>query len=616
MNRILRKTHAKYNIDILRARDYYFNFAKSLNLFKTTVIFLLPVLLALSYIPCVQTKLGFSDSFRDILAGLFTLLIIVMSLIFDHFIDKYVNISNMLREYYDWNVLGIEGKCFIYDFSQVNKYLKKATKIPYQEKYEVWYSEVFSHNNNNNVICCQLDNILYAAFAYKTTERIYRILTGCFVAISIAFLGIIATQSSWQSALFAAFSLVECFTILQDKINKLQESHFLCTNLTKTAALLHPNELDVTTIISMQHAVIENRSLCIFLPRVIRNWFLKNDSKYYEELNFYKNKFLENDAYFPDNDKQIEVVSTDGTWGTTLSEIHNHLKPMMFQIIDVLQKENIDYWLDGGTLIGAMRDTNKGFIPWDDDIDLVIPVEYIEKAKTALNKQLPYHIQDMYNEQFYSPRLASFRVREDNQQSIINEKDSPLYIKYKHRGIFVDIYAYSPILYSISIDKAYRTCFIHPLNKRLKLLESRYTSSKKTEVIEKKFLKTKTRYMKRLEFYRKHANNKKYYIYSPEYIHDLKKAGPYYSAELLFGQKRYTEWEGLSCRIPTQPEEILKSCYGNNWETPPFETKIALQKKYGNEWYSKAKVGITILKHISNVFWLDDSYLKNYDDQP
>lgn len=53
---------------------------------------------------------------------------------------------------------------------------------------------------------------------------------------------------------------------------------------------------------------------------------------------------------------------------------------------NVCKKHNIDYWLEGGTLIGAVR--HGGFIPWDDDIDLSIMRKDYEKLIKILPEEI------------------------------------------------------------------------------------------------------------------------------------------------------------------------------------------------------------------------------------
>lgn len=61
----------------------------------------------------------------------------------------------------------------------------------------------------------------------------------------------------------------------------------------------------------------------------------------------------------------------------TLDEIHSALLEIMLEFDRVCRENGLKYSLAYGTLIGAIR--HKGFIPWDDDVDVVMPRSDYEK---------------------------------------------------------------------------------------------------------------------------------------------------------------------------------------------------------------------------------------------
>ena len=108
---------------------------------------------------------------------------------------------------------------------------------------------------------------------------------------------------------------------------------------------------------------------------------------------------------------------------------------MAKKLIDVCHKNGLKIWAASGTLLGCVRD--HGFIPWDDDIDMVMLREDYDKLLAIADKEFthPYFFQTAYSEKAPYPREHA-QLRYANTAAIL---PYDIFADFD-QSIFVDIF--------------------------------------------------------------------------------------------------------------------------------------------------------------------------------
>lgn len=127
--------------------------------------------------------------------------------------------------------------------------------------------------------------------------------------------------------------------------------------------------------------------------------------------------------------------------GSTLRKAQLRMLDILVEIDKICRRHEISYWIDFGTLLGAVR--HKGFIPWDDDLDITILQKDRRKLCRYLKEELPdrYYLFDNNNTDFfrYSGIIKVMDRRSFVKERFISDEDL-----LKGYGLWVDIFSIEP----------------------------------------------------------------------------------------------------------------------------------------------------------------------------
>lgn len=251
-----------------------------------------------------------------------------------------------------------------------------------------------------------------------------------------------------------------------------------------------------------------------------------------------------------------------------MTDMQKTLLEMFKWLTDFLEKNSISYYAVGGTLLGAIR--HKGFIPWDDDIDIALPRKDYLKFISLMGTDIidGYRLESPYegNKDF----LYTYSKLYDTRTTLIERQKKNI-----KRGVFIDVFPLDGA--GNTIDDAKKK--FRAVNRKNMFLMTRTCAIRK----ERKWIKNLFIMISRCIPF---VNDKKCSLKvdaimsKTSYEESLfvsNFSGSYGEKELvekrLFGEPTDYPFETITVKGPAYYDEYLTGIYGNWRKMPPVEKR-------------------------------------------
>ena len=230
----------------------------------------------------------------------------------------------------------------------------------------------------------------------------------------------------------------------------------------------------------------------------------------------------------------------------TVKQAQQVMLSILLEFDAICKEHGLTYWLDHGTLLGAVR--HQGFIPWDDDLDVTMPRDDYEKFIEVSPKSLPdwLFLQTKKSDPTMPVHYAKLR---DRNSTYIDVWEDGKKIKY-HQGIFIDIF---PVNF---IDERRSTRYKNLLNVA-KIFSNRYIRVDWAANI----------FIDKLN--KRHDKEENFIVSGGENMHYV----THVKKETVFPLQKIA-FEGYEFPAPNDTHTYLSSIFGEGYMTlPPIENR-------------------------------------------
>lgn len=262
--------------------------------------------------------------------------------------------------------------------------------------------------------------------------------------------------------------------------------------------------------------------------------------------------------------------------GSALRRDQKELLRMLQVLADICREHDIQWWLSSGTLLGAAR--HGGFIPWDDDVDIVLLKEDYDRLEKILcsmeSDEFVFHC--MKTDVEYVNVFGKFRKKQGEVQS-----KNRRHKYYKWKGLGLDIFAIEKTNYPAS--RIAKTLYnFQRLTSRIRTASVRRPMIRFIEFVNFRLLHPVIRLIGRI-------NPRQEYHYT---------LGTGWPGHTFFMTDTFplsqTEFEGVMLPVPRDMDRYLANVYGE-WRQLPSEDAIRRSihcKEYIEEIYGKQEYTI------------------------